>query len=152
AAGQDLDESAELLDRCDLPFVDLADADLFTEGIDLGLGSSGAGGVAMRDKDRAVVLDVDLGAGRFLDALDHLAARADQEANLLWIDLDRQQPRRPRARLGTREAERGDDRLENLAAGIAGLVERGADDLGVDAVDLEVELDAGDAADGAGNL
>ena len=41
---------------------------------------------------------------------------------------------------------------EDLEAGLAGLVERRPDDLGADAVDLQVELDAGDAVLRAGDL
>ena len=78
AAGHDLDERAEILDRRDLAVVDLADLDLLAEGLDLGQRGLGAGGVAVRDVDRAVVVDVDLRAGRFLNALDRLAAGADR--------------------------------------------------------------------------
>src|SRR5262249_5395444 len=87
-AGQDLDEGAKVLDRGDAAFVDLADLNLLANGFDLAHGSLGALGVGMRHVHGAVVLDVDLGAGRFLDALDHLAARTDQGADLLGVDLD----------------------------------------------------------------
>src|SRR5205814_2217028 len=56
------------------------------------------------DEDRAVVLDVDLSAGLFLNLLDVLAPRADELADLFRIDLDGEQARGPladfRARLG----------------------------------------------------
>ena len=48
--------------------------------------------------------------------------------------------------------QRRDDVPENFAAGFTGLIERGADDFFVDAVDLEVQLNAGDAAHRAGDL
>ena len=46
AAGQDLDEGAEVLDRRDPALVDLADAHLLGQRLDLELGRLGAGGVA----------------------------------------------------------------------------------------------------------
>ena len=50
---------------------------------------SAACGIDGCDVDRAVVLDVDLAAGVFLDGFDVLAARADELADLFRIDLDR---------------------------------------------------------------
>ena len=41
----------------------------------------------MANVHSAVVLDVDLGAGRFQNPLDGLSARADQEADLLWAAI-----------------------------------------------------------------
>src|SRR5262249_40918810 len=152
AARDDLDEGAEVLDRGDLALVDLADADLLGQRLDVHLGGRGPGGVVVRDVHRAVVLDVDLGAGRLLDALDGLAARADQQADLLRVDLQGQEPRRELADLLARLAEAGQHRPQDLAAGLAGLLQRRLDDRLVDAVDLEVELDAGDAQAGAGDL
>ena len=104
--------------------------------------------------DRAVVLDVDLGAGRLPECPDGLAARADQQADLFRIDLD---VRAAAGRSWQISAARPRDGREHRAcristAGLAGLVERGPDDLLVDAVDLEVELDAGDAVVRAGDL
>ena len=45
-------------------------------------------GVGRRDVDRAVVLDVDRDAGLVDDALDGLAAGADDVADLVGLDLD----------------------------------------------------------------
>ena len=119
----------------------------------LQLGRLGAGGVHVRDVDRAVVVDVDLGAGRFLDALDRLAARADQQADLLRVDLDVSSRGAVLADLGRaadaacrRMCLRISRRASRACSSVA------SDDLLVDAVDLEVELDAGDAAAGAGDL
>src|SRR5260370_383939 len=152
AAEENFDERPEILDGGDAAFIDLADLDFLGDGFDLGLGLLGAGGAGVGDVHGAVIVNIDLGAGAFLDALDVLAARADQHADLLGIDLDDQEPRRQRAGLGARVAQRGDDVLEDLAAGIAGLVQRGPDDVLGDAVDFQVELDAGNAAHGAGHL
>src|SRR5262249_52400818 len=76
AARDDLDERPEILDRRHLAVVDLADLDLLGQRLDLRSSRLGPGRLAVRDVHGAVVLDVDLGAGRFLDPLDRLAARA----------------------------------------------------------------------------
>ena len=77
---------------------------------------------------------------------DRLAARADEQADLLGIDLDLDQPRSIGRDLLARPLDRAEHRPQDLAPGLAGLLERLADDLLGDAVDLQVELDAGDAA------
>src|SRR5262249_26472002 len=105
AAGEDLDEGAEVLDRSDTALVDLADLDLLGDGFDLGLGGFGAGGVDVRDVYRAVVVDVDLGAGHFLNALDVLAAGTDEGADLFGVDAHDQQPWRSRADFASWEAQ-----------------------------------------------
>ena len=67
----------------DAAFVDLADLDFFGHAPrSCRVAASAPAASAVGDVDRAVVLDVDLGAGRFLDAADRLAARADEQADL----------------------------------------------------------------------
>src|SRR5260370_41127160 len=83
AAGQDFDEGPKVLDRRHFALVDLADADFLGKRLYLGLGGFGAGRFHVRYVDGAVVLDVDFGAGRFLNALDRFAAGTDQQADLL---------------------------------------------------------------------
>ena len=105
----------------------------------------GALAVGGGDEDRAVVLDVDLGAGLFLDGADHLAARADHRADLVDRDLDGGDARGVRLELG---AGRRDDRqhlVQDDQARLAGLLERLGHDLGGDALDLDIHLQGGDA-------
>src|SRR5262249_11424299 len=75
--GRDLDERAEILDRDDHTVVDLADLYLRGHRFDNVARLLGGFPVHGADIDRAVILDVDIGAGVFLDLLDVLAARAD---------------------------------------------------------------------------
>src|SRR5512135_155217 len=82
-AGQDLDEGAEVLDRRDAALVDPADLDPFGHRLDLVAGGLGAGGVGARQRDDAVIFDVDLRPGLVLEAADRLAAGADHETDLL---------------------------------------------------------------------
>ena len=58
------------------------------------------------DLHRAVVLDVDLGAGLLDDLADHLAAGADHFADLVGRDLEHLDARRVLAELGARRGER----------------------------------------------
>ena len=57
-------------------------------------GGFSARGVDASDVDATVLLNVDLRAGLRLDLLNHLAARPDDLADLLRIDLDRDDARR----------------------------------------------------------
>src|SRR5260370_4676191 len=81
APRKNLDKGAEILDAGHASFVDFADADFLGQGFDLELGGFGAGRVKVRDKYRAVVIDIDLGAGGFLNALNGLTARSDEQAH-----------------------------------------------------------------------
>src|SRR4051794_7255964 len=104
------------------------------------------------DEHLALVVDVDLGLVLLLERADRLAALADQQADLLRIDLDRADPR---GELGELLA-RGVDRLGHLAqdelATLLGLGQGLAHDLERDARDLDVHLQRGDAVRGAGDL
>src|SRR5215468_9174921 len=61
--------------------------------VDRGPRRLGRRAVGGPDVDGAVVLDGDLGAGVVLDRVDHLALRADDLADLVHRDLDRDDPR-----------------------------------------------------------
>ena len=106
-----------------------------------------AGGAVDRgDLDRAVVLDVDRGAGLFGDRADDRAALADDVADLLRVDLDRDDRRRP---LGHLLARRASSTLfispRMCRRPSLRLRQRDLHDLARDAVDLDVHLQRGDA-------
>ena len=91
--------------------------------------------------------------GRFLDAADGLAAGADQQADLLGVDLACGAAAGHTARSRPRPRNRREHRPQNLACGpraawssVARMISS------ADAVDLQVELDAGDAVLRAGDL
>src|SRR5262249_49593434 len=92
---QDGDEGAEVHQARHLALVDLPDLDVGGDQLDapLRLASGGAGDGG--DLDRAVALDVDGGAGLLGDLADHRAALTDDVANLLRIDLERDDRGRP---------------------------------------------------------
>src|SRR5262245_30303021 len=55
-----------------------------------------------RNRDEAVVIHIDLGPGRVLNAPDRLPLRSDDVADLLRLDLDRDDARRVLGQLGPR--------------------------------------------------
>src|ERR1035437_10215042 len=150
--GEDLDEAAEAHDPGDLAQIQTADLYVAGERLDP---LDGLARVLARhgcDLDRAVVLDIDLGAGFLLDLADHGATLADDVADLLGVDLDGDDARCVVAHLG---AARRDDRVhlvEDGHSGFVGLLEAGPNDRLVDALDLDVHLESGHALAGAGDL
>src|SRR5258705_7327023 len=100
-ARQDLDERAEAHDPGDLAEIQRADLHVAGERLDPG---DRLAGVLARDRgdlDRAIVLDVDLGSGLFLDLADHRATLADDVADPLGVDLDGRDARREVAHRAT---------------------------------------------------
>src|SRR5262249_6790022 len=152
AARADFDARPELLDRDHLPLVHRPDLHLHRQGLDLSAGILDSCAFQPGDRHRPVVLDIDLRPGPLLDRPDRLAARPDQEPDLLRVDLQLDDPRGIRADLPARGREGGEHRLEDLQPGLAGLLQCPADDLCTDPVELDIELDAGDPLLGAGDL
>src|SRR5207244_7872333 len=94
-AGQQRDERAErgrLHHRAEEPLADLGHVRV-GDRVDRGPRRLGRRAVGGPDVDGAVVLDGDLGARVVLDRVDHLALRADDLADLVHRDLDRDDPR-----------------------------------------------------------
>src|SRR5579859_6503931 len=140
-AGQQADERAErrgLDDRAEEALAHLGHVRV-RDRVDRGPGRLSGRAVGRADVDRAVVLDGDLGAGVVLDRVDHLALRADDLADLVDRDLDRDDPRRVRGHL----ARRGDRLLhhvEDAHPGGTGLLQGAGEHARRDAVELGVEL------------
>src|SRR5690606_33766333 len=100
-AGHDLDEGAEAHDALDLALVDLAGLWLRGEALDDLEGALDGLLIVAGHVDGAVVLHVDLATGGVDDALDGLAAGSDDDADLVWLDLDGGDARRPAVDLRT---------------------------------------------------
>src|SRR4029453_760315 len=81
-------------DLLDLAEIDAVELDLAADVLDDSQGLLHGGAVGREHSDPAVVLDVDLSTGLLLDAADDLAAWADDLADLLGSDLDRDEARR----------------------------------------------------------
>ena len=108
----ELDEGAERRRLDDLRAGELvADLDLLGHRADP-LDERVALGAGLRvDAHVALVVDVDLRLVLLLERADRLAALADQQADLVGVDLDRRDARRELGELGARLA----DRLGHLA-------------------------------------
>src|ERR1022692_2891155 len=90
-AGQQRDERAErgrLHDGAEEPLANLGDVRV-GDRVDRRPGRLGRGAVGGPDVEGAVGLDRDLGPSLVLDRVDHLALRADDLADLVHRDLDR---------------------------------------------------------------
>ena len=130
----------------------VADLDLLGHRLDAVLDAFRSLLVGGADEDRAVVLDVDVGAELLGHAADGLAALADDEPDLVGVDLDREDARRPLAELAARLGDGLGHLAEDEQAGLARLLERLGEDLEGHAGDLDVHLQGGDALGGAGDL
>src|SRR4051812_46332369 len=152
ALGQ-LDEGAERggldhLGRREL----VADRDLLGHRADA-LDQRVALGAGLRvHADLALVVDVDLRLELVGQAADRLAALADQQADLVRVDLDRRDARRELRELLARGADRVGHLAEDERAALVRLRERVAQDVEGHAGDLDVHLQGGDAPLGAGDL
>src|ERR1700722_6344083 len=104
------------------------------------------------DQHLAVVVDVDLRFELVGQAADRFAALADQQADLRRIDLDRLDPRSELAELLARGLDDVGHLAEDERARLFGLRKSVAQNVEGDARDLDVHLQRGDAALGAGDL
>src|SRR5262249_6634451 len=152
ARPEEVHEGAELDGLHDLAVVDHADLGLGYDALDPVDGGLALLGVDRRHFDGAVVLDVDLGAGGLGDLADHLAAGADHFADLVLGDGELGDARRILADALARPAQTLGHLAQDVDAAILRLRKRHLHDLLVDRGDLDVHLERGDAALGAGDL
>src|SRR5260370_5854171 len=92
--GHNFDEGAEIDDLAHLAVVDAADFGLRRDRLDCGYRLFHRDAVGRGDQDRTVVLDIYLAAGLLGEATDYLAAGADNVANLVGLDMKRDDLRR----------------------------------------------------------
>src|ERR1700677_332419 len=104
------------------------------------------------DLHGAVILDVDGGSGLLGNLADHRAALADDVADLLRIDLQGNDGRRPFGHVFARLGENLVHLAEDMQPSGAGLIERHLHDLARNARDLDVHLQGRDAVVRAGDL
>src|SRR5206468_11425153 len=143
-ARQDLDERTEGRGALYDALVDLAYLGLLDERLDH-VARPLAPFTHRGNRDQAVVVHVDFGAGLLLDAPDGLALGADQVADLVRPDLDRDDARRVLGQLRARLRDRLIHDVEDVQPRLLRLLERLGDDLEVEAHDLDVHLDRRDA-------
>ena len=144
-AGHDLDECSERRGGFHRAFVDLADDWLGGECLDHltralhGVAADGG------DRDQTRIVDRELGARLVLNPANGLALRANEVADLLGADLHRDDARCVARKVGPRLRERLVHLTKNVHAPFACLGERFLHDLEIQALDLDVHLDRGDA-------
>src|SRR5262249_40197430 len=151
-ARENLDESAEVHDLSHRAPINLADFRLGGDELDHLDGAAARRLIVRRDHDGAVVLDVDLDAGLLDDAADDLASGADDLADLLGPDFERDDTRRVARHLAARLGDRLVHDTEDVQAPLFRLVHRVAHDLARDAGDLDIHLQRCDAFARAGDL
>src|SRR5579862_1229647 len=147
-----LDESTELRRLHDLAGVRVPHLRLLRDALDRSDRTRRLLAVGRVDKDRPVLLDVDLDVVLRLEAADRLAALADDETDLLRVDLDRRDARRVRGQLAAGLRDDLEHLVEDGLARPLRLLERVPHDLLRDARDLDVHLQGGDPGAGAGDL
>src|SRR5262245_13041352 len=150
--GEDLDEGAEIDDAGDGAEIALAHLDFGRQvADDL---HRGLGGLAVRrgDGDTAVVRNVDLRACFLLDAANDLAAWSDDVANLVGIDLHRDDARRVFTDLLARLGDDFVHLLEDEHPPLPGLLQGLGQNLGVQPGDLDVHLERRDSFERPGDF
>ena len=152
ARAQEVHEGAEIHHLHHLAGVDHADFRLGDDAADPLDGRFGRVAVDRRHLDRAVVVDVDLGAGGLGDLTDHLAAGADHVADLLLGDAELGDPRRVLVDLLAGIADRLGHLVQDVEPAVLGLIQGDPHDLLGDRGDLDVHLQGRDALAGAGHL
>src|SRR6267378_5412056 len=145
AARENGHEGAEVHQSRDLAFIHSAHFDVGGDEFDAALGFAARGTLYGSDLHRAVVLDIDRGAGFFGDLPDHCAALADHVADLLRIDLQSNDGGRPFRHAFARLGEHFVHLAQDVQAAVAGLIERHLHDLARDAGDLDIHLQRSDA-------
>ncbi len=150
--GEDLDEGAEVRDALDGALVDHANLGLSDQALDDVEGTAHGALVGGRHVDGAVVFDVDLDARLVDDALDGLATGADDDTDLVGLDLDGGDARGPLGH-GLSGSGQGLEHLaEDVQTAFASLIEGGGQHFAGQALDLDVHLDGGDATGRATDL
>ncbi len=121
--GQDFDEGAEIGDAHDFTGIDAPDLGRLGQRFDALARSRFTGAIRGGDINRAVVIDVDLGAGLFLQSADVLAARANDGADFLNRDLDHGDAGCVRLQLRSRGRDDFQHFIQDERAGLFGLAE-----------------------------
>ena len=151
-AGQQLHKSAEVHDAHDLARVHLANLDVLRDALDDAARLVGSFRVGGGDEHAAVVLDVNLHAGFGNNLVDHLAAGSDNLANLLRIDGEADNLGRVLAQFLARLADAAEHLFEDEQATLERLRQRGFQNRAVNARNLDIHLDGGDAVHGTSDL
>ena len=151
-AGHDLDKGAEIRGAHDFACVDLADLRRFGQRFDAFPRHLGRRAVVRSDEHRAVVGNVDLGSGFFLDGTNGLAAWANDCADLLHRHHHDRDARGMRLQLRARRGEYFKHLVQDVLASGFRLLQCFSHHLRSESGDLDVHLQCSDAFVGAGHF
>src|SRR5690606_7233253 len=146
------DEGTEVDDAPHRPGVHAANLGLRRQALDDVERAPDRRRIAAGHRHGAVVVDVDRAARLLDDAFDRLAAGPDDDADLVRLDLDGRDARRPLVDLRPGRRQRLEHLAEDVQPPFLGLRERLLQNRALEALDLDVHLDRGDAALGAAHL
>src|SRR4051812_9476726 len=149
---EEVDEGAEIRGLHHLADVDHADFRLRHDAADPVDRPLRLLDIAGGDGDGAVVVDVDLALGLLDDLADHLAAGADDLADLLLRHAHGGDARRGGGDVVPGAGQRLGHLAQDVQPPIPRLLQRDLHDVGRDGRDLDVHLQAGDALLGARDL
>ena len=148
--GDECTKRRGLDDRADEAFADLRHLRVSNLVDHLACSFSGFAGSGS-NVDGAVIFDRQICAGVFLDLVDHLALRANDLTDLIHGNLDGDDARSVRAHF-IRAVNSLVDQIKDGQASVAGLSKGATQDLGINTVELGVELEGGDEVLGASYL
>ena len=151
-AGENLDECAERGDFRDLPEILLAHFGGGRDRLDPLDGPFASRTIGRRHADGPGVVNVDLCARFFLEALDDLSSGPDEIANLGLRNLDLRDLRCMVGKLLARRFDRGDHLVQDLEASLPRLFKCALEHLQLHVGLLDVHLERGNAGFGAGHL
>ena len=151
-ARQDGDKGTEIHQTGDATFVDHADLDVCGDQFDT-LACLITGTLVDReDLDRTVVTDVHGRTGFLGDRADGDTTFADDIANLVRVDFERNDAWRMLGHLCTRRVDRLVHLFEDMQPAVLCLFQRDLHDLAGDAIDLDIHLQRVDTVHRAGHL
>jgi len=146
--GQNLDECAEVSNPHALAGVDLTNFCGFGHCQDAIAGFFEPDTIHGGNVNRAVVVDVDLGVGLFLEGANVLATGADDCADLVDRDFHRLDPWHVRLQARARLGDRRQHLFEDVEPRRLGTIQRFRHDRRSNATDFDVHLQGGDAIAG----
>src|SRR5438270_13928712 len=144
-ARENFDECPKFLGRNNAALIGGTDLDLLGHAADDFLGPRHRFAAGRVDVHRAIVFDVNFGAGLGHDAFDRFAARPDERANFLGINFDRLDPGRVFRKFGARFVDCAAHDLENFAARFLCTLDRFTKDFQTDSRQFQIELVTGHA-------
>ena len=143
-ARQDFDEGAEVHDARDFADIGLADFNVFRQFFDPFFGFLAAFAIDSGNVYQARIIDVDLSTCFFGNLFDHLAARPDDVADLIRLDVHGDDARSIRRELLSRFVDDLQHLAHDMHPAFMSLFQSLGQDFAAKAFDLDIHLDSRD--------